>query len=224
MDGQQRSAVAALMGRMSEGDQAAAFEMYVELGDAVRGSVARIARNLNAAHLTREDLDALALDVCMALLPISTSWTADGGALPWVWAHRRVAAIVSAYVGQYASPFDEERGDSPTDIHAGDLEDLPDEVALARIARREPLVGLLLDALTSVTSDRDLRVVLVFAVQQAQGDPSPSHTVARAVGLEPDNVRQIVSRTRRRLHGLVEVDERYGALGALPFLGLRDAA
>ena len=212
------------MGRMSEGDQAAAFEMYVELGDAVRGSVARIARSLNAAHLTREDLDALALDVCMALIPISTAWDADGGALPWVWAHRRVATIVSAYVGQYASPFDEERGDRPTGIHAADPEDLPDEVALARIARREPLVALLLDALTSVASDRDLRVVLLFSVQQALGDPSPSHTVADAMGLKPDNVRQIVSRARRRLQGLVDADERFGDLGDLPFLGLSDAA
>jgi len=94
----------------------------------------------------------------------------------------------------------------------------------ARLARREPLAALLLDALMSVASDRDLRVVLLFAVQQAQGDPSPSHTVADATGLKADNVRQIVSRTRRGLHGLVEADNRYGGLGDLPFLGLSDAA
>lgn len=212
------------MGRMSGGDRAAAFEMFMEVGDAVRGTVARVARGLNATHLTKDDLDALALDVCMELLPLSRSWDAAGGALPWVWARGRVATIVSDYVGQYASPFDEARSDGPSGIHGADLEDLPDEVAMARLARREPLAALLLDALGSVASDRDLRVVLLFAVQQAQGDPSPSHTVADATGLKADNVRQIVSRTRRRLHGLIEADNRYGGLGDLPFLGLSDAA
>ena len=212
------------MERMSAGDRAAAFELYDEVGDAVRGSVARIARGLNATHLDADDLDALALDVCMELLPLSRSWDADGGALPWVWAHRRVAAMVSAYVGQYASPFEDELGDDPADRPGPPVDDLPDEVALARLARREPLVALLLEALTSITSARDLRVVLLFAVQQAQGDPSPSHTVAGATGLRPDNVRQIVSRTRRRLDGLVTSEARFRALGRLPFLGVADVA
>ena len=224
MDGRERSAVVALMGRMSEGDQAAAFELYAEVGAAVRGSVARVARGLHATHLTQEDLDALALDVCMELLPLSHSWDAERGALPWVWANRRVTSIVSRYVGQYASPFDEERRDEPGTPPAADADDLADEVALARLARREPLAALLLDALTSLVSTRDLRVVLLFAVQQSQGDPSPSHTVAGTTGLKPDNVRQIVSRTRRRLHDLVERDSRFGELAALPFLGLAEAA
>ncbi len=214
------------MERMSAGDRAAAFELYAEVGDAVRGSVARVARGLHATHLSGDDLDALALDVCMELLALSRSWDADGGALPWVWAHRRVAMMISAYVGQYASPFEDEHGDGdgPTDVHHPPVDDLPDEVALARLARREPLVALLLEALAASTTARDLRVVLLFAVQQAQGDPSPSHTVAGATGLRPDNVRQIVSRTRRRLGGLVASEARFGALGCLPFLGLDDVA
>ena len=212
------------MMRMSEGDRAAAFELYAEVGSAVQGSIARIVRGVGATHLDGDDLDALTLDVCMELLPLSRSWDADGGALPWVWANRRVAAIVSAYVGQYASPFQDEHGDGPTDVHAPPVDDLPDEVALARLARREPLVALLLEALASVSTGRDLQVVLLFAVQQAQGDPSPSHTVADATGLRPDNVRQIVSRTRGRLGRLVASDVRFGALGRLPFLGLADVA
>ncbi len=224
MDGRERSAVAALMGRMSEGDRAAAFELYAEVGDAVRGSVARVARGLHATHLTTEDLDALALDVCMALLPLSRSWDPAGGALPWVWAGRRVTTIVSRYVGQYASAYEDERHDEQVELHQIDEEDVPDEVALARLARREPMAALLLDALSSVVSARDLRVVLLFTVQQSSGDPSPSRTVADATGLQPDNVRQIVSRTRRRLGDLVEADTRYEALGTLPFLGLSAAA
>lgn len=225
MDGRERSAaVAALMSRMSEGDRSAAFELYAEVGDAVRGSVARVARGLNATHLTGEDLDALALDVCMELLPLSRSWDADGGALPWVWATRRVRALVGAYVGQYASRFEDEERDVEAAVHHGDVEDLPDELALARLAEREPLAALLLDALSSITSVRDLHVVLLFAVQQSLGDPSPSHTVADATGLRADNVRQIVSRTRRRLGGLIDGDPHYEGLGGLPFLGLADAA
>ncbi len=80
------------------------------------------------------------------------------------------------------------------------------------------------DALTSLVSERDLRVVLLFAVQQSQGDPSPSHTVADATGLRPDNVRQIVSRTRRRFADLAGSDARFEDLGTLPFLGLADVA
>ena len=224
MDGRGRSAVQVLMERMSAGDRAAAFELYAEVGDAVRGSIARIARGLHAAHLSGEDLDALTLDVCMELPALSRSWDAEGGALPWVWAHRRVATMVSAYVGQYASPFEDEHGEGPIDVHHPPADDLPDEVALARLARREPLVALLLEALATVTTARDLRVVLLFAVQQASGDPSPSHTVAGATGLRSDNVRQIVSRTRRRLGGLVASEARFGALGSLPFLGLEDVA
>lgn len=159
----------------------------------------------------------------MELLPLSRSWDAERGALPWVWANRRVTGIVSRYVGQYASPFEDDRRDEPATPTA-DEEDVPDEVAMARLARREPLVALLLDALTSLVSDRDLRVVLLFSVQQSLGDPSPSHTVADGAGLKPDNVRKIVSRTRRRLHDLVEQDQRFEGLAVLPFLGLADAA
>jgi hypothetical protein len=111
-------------------------------------------------------------------------------------------------------------GDAP----AADADDLADEVGPRPPRPAEPLAALLLDALTSLISSRDLRVVLLFAVQQSQGDPSPSHTVAGTTGLKPDNVRQIVSRTRRRLHDLVERDPRFGDLAALPFLGLAEAA
>jgi DNA-directed RNA polymerase specialized sigma24 family protein len=209
---------------MSEGDQAAAFELYAEVGDAVRGSVARVARGLNATHLSGEDLDALTLDVCMELLSLSRSWDPAGGALPWVWANRRVTTIVSRYVGQYGFSYEDERLADTAAVHHADLDDIPDEVALARLARREPLAALLLDALTSLVSERDLRVVLLFAVQQTQGDPSPSHTVADATGLRPDNVRQIVSRTRRSLAELVGSDTRFEDLGTLPFLGLSEVA
>ena len=200
------------------------LELYAEVGDAVRGSVARVARGLNATHLSGEDLDALTLDVCMELLAVSRSWDPDGGALPWVWAKRRVTTIVSRYVGQYGSSYEDERLEDRAAVHHADLDDAPDEVALTRLARREPRAALLLDALSSLVSERDLRVVLLFAVQQSQCDPSPSHTVADATGLRPDNVRQIVSRTRRRLTDLFEADTRFEDLATLPFLGLAQVA
>lgn len=43
------------MGRMSEGDRAAAFELYEQLGDAVRGSVTRVARCPSSAAPVQRD-------------------------------------------------------------------------------------------------------------------------------------------------------------------------
>ena len=75
-----------------------------------------------------------------------------------------------------------------------------------RLACRHPFVRLLLDTLREVASERDYEVVLEYVVQRSNGDPSPSHTVAREFRLSPDNVRQIFSRTRRKLLAAIDDD------------------
>ena len=79
---------------------------------------------------------------------------------------------------------------------------------LALLAREGSLAGEryrqvedLQVALQSVASERDRRVFLEVAVQEASGDPSPANTVAHMFGLRPAAVRQIKCRVRRRLLG-----------------------
>jgi hypothetical protein len=47
------------------------------------------------------------------------------------------------------------------------------------------------------------------------GDPSPAITIAAERGMQAAAVRQVVSRTRRRLHDLATVDERFAPLAEL---------
>jgi DNA-directed RNA polymerase sigma subunit (sigma70/sigma32) len=56
--------------------------------------------------------------------------------------------------------------------------------------------------LRRLTSARDHEIVVEYLVQQAHGDPSPSHTVADLFGLGRPAVRQVVSRSLRRVRGV----------------------
>jgi hypothetical protein len=47
------------------------------------------------------------------------------------------------------------------------------------------------------------------------GDPSPAVTVAAERGMQAAAVRQVVSRTRRRLQDLADGDERFAPLAEL---------
>lgn len=216
MDTNDKKRIEAIMARMAAGDEAAAVTLFLEFGEAVRAKVRRIVRSQRATHLTNEDIDALVFDACLALVPRAGSWDPDGGALPWVWAERRLVTLVAAYVGQYGESYDETagRGDRGTDVEgvaaAGD--DAGDDEALDRLAARSPECALLRDALAATCSERDRRVLLMFTLQQDAGDPSPSVTVGGALALTPDNVRQIVRRARARLAGLVATEPRYASL------------
>jgi DNA-directed RNA polymerase specialized sigma24 family protein len=223
MDTNDKRRIEAIMGRMATGDEAAAVTLYLEFGDQVRAKVRRVIRSQGAAHLTGEDVDALAFDVCLALVPRAGSWDPNGGALPWVWAERRIVSLVAAYVGQYGASFDETAtagGGAGADV--GDVavagDDTGDDEVLDRLAARSPACALLRDALASTCSDRDRRVFLMFTMQQDARDPSPSVTVGGAFGLTPDNVRQIARRVRGRLAALAASDARYAPLAGLALL------
>jgi hypothetical protein len=222
MNTETRTKLAAIMARMATGDAAAAVTLYLEFGDAIRNKVARVARSQGATHLTADDLDGLTMEVCLDLVPRAGSWDPDGGALPWVWAERRIVSRVAAFVGQYGVSYDE--GAPPSSCPSvedvafvGD--DSGEDEVLDRLASWSSECALLRDALGVVASVSHRRVFLMFSVQRDSGDPSPSATVAGALGVTPDNVRQIAHRVRARLLRLASSDPAFGALATLPLLG-----
>src|SRR3546814_12996564 len=60
-----------------------------------------------------DDVLDLSLDAAIDLAKIARAWQ-PGGALPWVWARRRIAALVHGHVGTFAQSLDE----TPFDIEA----------------------------------------------------------------------------------------------------------
>jgi hypothetical protein len=99
-------------------------------------------------------------------------------------------------------------------------------VVLDRLVRdgRRPALVALREGLAAVVTERDAELVLLYVQQQASGDPSPSHTVARMVGRRPDAVRQAFHRARNRLRRLALTDRRFRPLLALPFLAAEQRA
>ena len=67
------------------------------------------------------------------------------------------------------------------------------------LVERDPRFASFDDVLRDCTSERDRRIVVEYLQQQAAGDPSPSHTVGHMFGLTPAAVRQVFSRTMRKL-------------------------
>jgi len=122
---------------------------------------------------------------------------------------------VSRFVGQHADTLDEAVLDraAPPDA-AGDEPDLLE--LFDGLARDWPLVALVREGLELVANARDRAILLEVAVQTEMGDPSPSVTVAAMREMTPAAVRQVVSRTRRRLVGLAGDDERFAPLADLP--------
>jgi hypothetical protein len=80
------------------------------------------------------------------------------------------------------------------------------------LADRDPVVGLLREAIAEVASPRDRRIHVQMGIQKRSGDTSPAVTVAAELGLTAANIRQIDHRVGVRLRELVRREERYAAL------------
>ncbi len=215
-DRQARKArLAALMARLAGGDTTAAFLLAGEYSGEIGAAVRRHLADLGVHDVEREALDELVMDVCLMLADIAGAWKADGGAAPWQWAWHRVRTVVSRWVGQHADALDDAVLDR--EAPAASPGDEPDVVdVLAELAVRSEVVALVRDGLEAVASPRDGAILLEFGVQAILGDPSPAVTVATLRGMTPEAVRQVVSRTRRRLRGLAEGDARFAPLAELP--------
>jgi len=212
-----RARLEELMARLADGDQAAVIALYVEFATPISAALRSHLRAVGCDGIGRADLDGLVLDACFALADCARAWRPDGGALPWVWAARRLRVLASAHVGQYGETFDPDRhepdGASPP-APAGDDADSQVEV-LDRLASAHPLCRLLREALAQVGSARDGEIFLELQVQRLAGDRSPAVTVGRQFGLRPAAVRQVRRRTRARLRSLADIDDRFAPLAAL---------
>jgi hypothetical protein len=206
-----------VMARMAGGDRAAVFTLYIEYGDHVAALMRREVRRLGVQHVEPDELDGLVLDGCLALFDSAGSWDPRGGALPWNWAVRRLAAIAQKWVGQHADTLDRDV------VAAEQLRALGDEPegleVFERLAPCHDGCALLIEAFDhGRVRPRDRAILLEVKLQTEAGDPSPSITVARVYGLKPDAVRQIVKRTLDRLRAVAAREPRFAGLIELPIL------
>lgn len=197
-------------------DRAAVVMFHAEFGPEVRRVVDFEAFRCGL-HLAPGDLDDLTFDACMALAAVSGGWRPDGGALPWVWARRRINALVAGQ--RQPVHLGLPQGHDIEEVHF----DAPDDDAdlgatLLSLGKRDERCALLAAALRESVGACDAEVWLRYRVQQQSGDPAPAATVARELGMQAPAVRQRASRTRRKLAAAVAGDPRFRLLAGLALL------
>jgi hypothetical protein len=194
--------LATCMAGMAAGDASLLWAFLDAFGDRLAGVVRGALRDFHREDVAR-DADAvhgLVLDVAFVLFDRAAGWR-PGGAAPWHWARAAVRAEVAARIGHRTEVLDLDRLDreaAPPAV-AGARSGAEGSAALDRLAARHPEVAAFAERLDTVASPRDRQVFAEYLLQQSQGDPSPSHTVAAILGLTPANVRQIVCRVRGRV-------------------------
>lgn len=209
-----------VMAAMAAGDRGATFDLYAEFGGPIGATVRRLLRRLGVESVPREELDGLVIDACLELQGCAESWDPEGGAVPWVWAERRLLAVVSRWVGQHADSIDDRHEVIDlvvTSSGAPAVEPSPLEL-LARLD--DPTCRLLREALATIASVRDQSILLEVGLQRSLGDTSPAVTIGPHVGLRPDAVRQVLRRLRQRLSALAAAEPRYAPLVDLELLAV----
>lgn len=194
-EGDERAAVAAVMTRLAGGERSAVWELHALAEPALRRMLRAEARRIDV-RLGDDDVFDLTLDAAVDLGKLAGAWNPEG-ALPWVWARRRVVALVHAHVGQMGRPLDDAQLEvavpPPVALAAEPRE------ALRSLARRHPAARRLDQRLTAAASERDAAIWLRVQVEKAGGNRSPAVTVAAETGLRPEAVRKVVQRVRQRL-------------------------
>lgn len=189
-----RAAVEAVMARLAGGERGAVWELH----DLAEPSLTRMlraeARRIDF-RIGDEDVFDLTLDAAIDLAKLAPSWRPDG-ALPWVWARRRVVALVHGHVGTFADELDETHLDLEVPAVPPRVEE-PREV-LRCAARRHPAAREL-DRKLAAVSDRDADIWLGVALEKAAGNRSPAVTVAVDHDMRPAAVRKVVQRVGERL-------------------------
>ena len=190
-----RAAVSEVMARIVAGERSAVWELHGLAEPWLTRMLRAEARRIDL-RIGDEDVFDLTLDAAVDLGKLAGSWNPDG-ALPWVWARRRVAALVHQHAGTFARELDEHHlalEAPPVTPPAPE----PREV-LRRVARTHPAARHLEQRLSAV-SERDASIWLGVQLEKGAGNRSPAVTVAAEHGLRPDAVRKVVQRVGQQLH------------------------
>ncbi len=199
-----------LMRRMAAGDRQAIFELNDHYGRNILGAIRAYARTLGVS-LPPDVANSMVLDFCIELSDHGGGWRADGGASPWKWAERRLHAAVLRHLTTLDVRQPNRHDEATTSAHT-DTVDTDALALLDALVARNPFASLLREALQRADRSRNIAILLDVEIQRAGGDPTPAQSVADLNGLRPDNVRQIVHRTRTRLRKAVTDEPRFAEL------------
>lgn len=187
--------VAGLMARLAAGDRSAMWELHTLAEPWLRRIVRAEARRIDF-RLGDDDVLDLTLDSAIELGHLAGAWKPDG-ALPWVWARRRINALVHAHIGQLGRPLDDEHLEVEVPASPPPVPE-PREV-LRSLAERHAGAKALHEQLTLVVSERDAGIWLGVQIEKGGGNRSPAVTIAAETGLRPDAVRKVAQRVGERL-------------------------
>jgi hypothetical protein len=226
-----------IMARLAAGDETAAVVLYQRFGTRVAGTVRAVlrARGLSLVH---DEVDGLVHDACFAIARVAGGWSPTGGALPWVWARRRIENCVDRVLGPHTVPLDDHlpvlddrlvavgagagvgaaHGGGANGPGGGDERSVGDTfAALVEADARCHLLDRAFDRASLSRLDREL--CLQYAVEQRTGNRSPATTVGVMYRLRPPAVRQRVRRSRQRLRRLAASDAHFAPIAAMPLVG-----
>ena len=219
MEAETHARLVEIMTALAAGDRAACFMLLEEFGRSIRAAVLRHLRDFGVRP-DAETLDELTVSAVLEIEGCAGAWRPDGGALPWVWASRRLRRMVSDHIGQHHDSLDADADvglpAAPSACPADTAVDIPEVDVLWALAAHRPDAQLLVQALEKVTSVRDRAILLAYEAYRSDGDPSPANTVAGQFAVSPANARQIVKRAKDRVRAL--------ASGEVEFAALRDIA
>jgi hypothetical protein len=191
-----RAEIAAVMARIAGGEGSAVWELH-DLAEPALARVLRAEARRIDVRIGDDDLFDLTLDAAVDLGQLARAWDPDG-ALPWVWARRRITALVHQHVGTFARPLDDTHLELEVRPPVHPVEN-PRNV-LRSLARRHPSAHRLERRLSATVSDRDADIWLGVQLEKAAGNRSPAVTVGVDHDLRPDAVRKVVQRVSERLH------------------------
>lgn len=189
-----RQAVGELMARIAAGDSEAVWDLHTVAEKSLSRIVRTEVRRLDL-RLHHEDVVDITLDAAIVLGKLARSWDPEG-ALPWVWARKRIVGLVHEHVGVFADELEETHLELVAPPAPEPIDD--PRAALRSLALRHPSARFLDQRLAEV-SDRDAVIYLRIKMEQASGNRSPAVTVGVEHGLRPDAVRKVYQRVNHHL-------------------------
>lgn len=194
-DGDLRHQVNLVMFAILAGEQGAIWDLHRLAEPALAGMVRREAARVGA-RLDADDVFGITLDAAMALARLAKSWSPDG-ALPWVWARKRIFALVHRQVGTFTRELDDEVLEVEAPPPAPRFEE--PAAVLRALAERHEGARALQQRFDLLLSDRDAGIWLAFQIERDGGNRSPAVTVAADHDMRADAVRKVVQRVGERL-------------------------